>query len=502
MRSLLPAQSVPVRVRRIGARGRMSGVTAKRLLVLGGCAAFLVLSVGDAFTLDVSSDEGFYAQAARNALSGLLPYRDFGYTQGPVVPYLNGAAMAAAGWGLTSQRLVQAAWGVLGMAALLFLAVRLTDLAAAEAAAAALLLSLHWVENLTLGNTFALGGLFVALAAFTFTTIEAPRIRLASTLALSILAAGCRLSLAPFGLVLAAAVVLEERRASLAALAAALGAAFSLAVYGPFVLASPENTLFWTVRFHLASVVDRRGGAPLLEALTLAPAVALLAAAAAVGLLARPFEEGREARTARSLWAAALATAAANLAVRAPYGGYVTPVAGVLAVASARIAFGAWPARRTLLAGVTVLAAAAGAWAFRPATGPAALADVREAAAFLRAHTAPGARVAGTLPEVALEAGRDVVGGLEMGKFGFTEEMSPEQAARLHLTHADALEAALRDKSVAAVVLSQRKNWNFGWSAPSLRPTRPETLERLRAALDAGWTVGYANASVVVLVPR
>jgi hypothetical protein len=45
-------------------------------------------------------------------------------------------------------------------------------------------------------------------------------------------------------------------------------------------------------------------------------------------------------------------------------------------------------------------------------------------------------------------------------------------------------------------------NWNFGWSAPSLRPTSQETLARLKAALDGGWRVAYADPSVIVLLPR
>jgi hypothetical protein len=138
----------------------------------------------------------------------------------------------------------------------------------------------------------------------------------------------------------------------------------------------------------------------------------------------------------------------------------------------------------------------------RPDMAPGALDDVLRAAAFVKAHTPPRARVACTLPEVALEAGRDVLPGLEMGKFGFTEEMLPERAARLGLVHASVLEAALRGRTVSAVILSQRLFWNFAWSAPSIRPTSKETLARLRAALDAEWRVAYADATVIILLPR
>ena len=200
-------------------------------------------------------------------------------------------------------------------------------------AAACLVLSLLWVQNLTLRNTYALGGLFVALAAVAFAAIERPGLRLAATLLCGVLAAGCRLSLAPFGAILAAALVLEAprgRRLATAARAAAVGVAISLLLFGPFLFADAEATWFWTVGFHLASTLERRGATSLREAAAVAPAV-VLAAAGALALWRRSFAADPGASRARVLLVAALATAAANLAARAPYGGYVTPVAGVLA---------------------------------------------------------------------------------------------------------------------------------------------------------------------------
>jgi hypothetical protein len=478
-------------------------LNSRAVLVLSACALFAAVAAGFAFSLDVSPDEGFYAQAARRAASGRLPYRDFGYSQGPVVPYVNGAAMSVLGFDLKTQRLLGVLEGVLQMGLLMLLAARLGDLRAGRVAAALLVLSLFWVQNLVLGNTYALGGLFVALAAHAYASLRTPGARLAGTLAAGVLAAGCRLSLAPFGAILALALVFEqprERRLAFGARALALGAAFGAALFGPFLLADAEAAWFWNVRFHLSSVLERRGWASVSEALELAPAAALVTVAAL--LLWRRPDASSSSRAARVLFAAALATAAANLAVRAPYGGYVTPVVGLLAVAGTCVVLGALPARRRAAEAGLVLAAAAGAAFLRPTLKPGALDDVERAAAFVRSHTPPGARVACTLPEVALEAGRDVLPGLEMGKFGFTEEMPTERAARLGLAHATVLETALRTRQVAAVVLSQKLFWNFAWSAPSIRPTSRETLARLRAALDEKWRVAYADGTVVVLLPR
>ena len=257
--------------------------------------------------------------------------------------------MTLPGFSLLTQRLSDVLWGVLQMGVLMILAVRLGDLLAGRVAAALLLLSLNWVANLTVGNSYALGGLFVALAALAFVSIENPRLRLAATLACGVLAAGCRLSLAPFGAVLALALVARDRRPSFMAFGAALAAAFPLAVFGPFLLADAEGTFFWTVRFHLATLIRRRGAPSLAEAFALAPAVVFLAAAVFTGWR-RTRASGAETENARILFVAAFATAAANLAMRAPYGGYVTPVVGVLAVVGARLALGAFAAHRGLLA--------------------------------------------------------------------------------------------------------------------------------------------------------
>ena len=45
----------------------------------------------------INFDEGFYAYVAREVMRGRVPYRDFAYTQTPLLPYLEGAAMSVTG---------------------------------------------------------------------------------------------------------------------------------------------------------------------------------------------------------------------------------------------------------------------------------------------------------------------------------------------------------------------------------------------------------------------
>ncbi|MBC7896442.1 MAG: hypothetical protein H7066_13590, partial [Cytophagaceae bacterium] len=63
----------------------------------------------------MNADEGFYAIAARPVMEGDLPYRDFGYTQMPLLPYFNGPILARTGYGLFEQRWLNAAWAALAL---------------------------------------------------------------------------------------------------------------------------------------------------------------------------------------------------------------------------------------------------------------------------------------------------------------------------------------------------------------------------------------------------
>ena len=120
-------------------------------LVLG---TYIFLSTHYLNKSSMSSDEGFYAMAASRVMDGEIPYRDFGYTQMPLLPYINGALMEVFGYGLLNQRAINLVWGAVGILAIIF-AVRLrtgrweTGLVAAFTVAAAP----HWTNLQAMGVT-------------------------------------------------------------------------------------------------------------------------------------------------------------------------------------------------------------------------------------------------------------------------------------------------------------------------------------------------------------
>ena len=59
-------------------------------LVAATLLMWLLLAVGNIYWSDLNQDEGWYVYAADQIVDGHMPYRDFAFTQGPVLPYIYG----------------------------------------------------------------------------------------------------------------------------------------------------------------------------------------------------------------------------------------------------------------------------------------------------------------------------------------------------------------------------------------------------------------------------
>ena len=94
-------------------------------LFVAVAAAWLLLSLFNLWMGELNQDEGWYLYAARQLASGHIPYRDFAFTQPPLLPL----AYAAFGhWtdahGILGGRILTWLFGTLGMLAALFAAMR------------------------------------------------------------------------------------------------------------------------------------------------------------------------------------------------------------------------------------------------------------------------------------------------------------------------------------------------------------------------------------------
>src|SRR5262245_41503391 len=99
-----------------------AGVFGERVKVMAALAApvavFAALAVRYVRMGSLGPDEGFYGMAARLAMRGLVPYRDYAYAQAHGFPYLHGVMAEVTGFGLMPQRALCAVYAGAAVAAL------------------------------------------------------------------------------------------------------------------------------------------------------------------------------------------------------------------------------------------------------------------------------------------------------------------------------------------------------------------------------------------------
>ena len=233
--------------------------------------AFVVLGAASVWMGGLNQDEGWYLYAANLVAEGKMPYRDFFYTQGPMLPIVYSAfTWVWHAWGLLGARVFTLAIGAFGMLLAAALARRLApEGRRGEAAVATLLLlgsNLYHVYFVTIPKTYALAALFV-MTGFLFIDIAQSawnRSRggflWAAVAGLSLaFAAGTRISLGMIlcvvGTVLLVAAVRGSHRRVFAGFV--VGGLGGLAlVYGPFLVSDGARAgLVFAQSFHAA-----RGG--------------------------------------------------------------------------------------------------------------------------------------------------------------------------------------------------------------------------------------------------
>ena len=160
--------------------------------------AFVVLGAAAVWLGGLNQDEGWYLYAANLVAEGQVPYRDFFFTQGPVLPLLYSpfACIWKTG-GLLGARIFTLGLGVFGLIFALALAVRLTPIGRKSMAALVVFfllgVNLYHLYYLTIPKTYALASLFV-LSGFYLASFESS-ICLAGAGLLLAFAAGTRISL-------------------------------------------------------------------------------------------------------------------------------------------------------------------------------------------------------------------------------------------------------------------------------------------------------------------
>ncbi len=323
-------------------------------------AAFVILT-GAAITLgSLNQDEGWYLYAARLVSEGQMLYADFAFTQGPLLPTIYGALASV--WldgGLLAARVLTSVIGLLGLIFALALARRLVPTEHKNTAALLTFLllgsNLYHLYYTAIPKTYALASLFVLmgyyLLATALTTIRVrmrPWVLFLAGLTLAF-AAGTRISLGVLLAVCGVGLLVAFRQYRFSFLWFGCGGFAGLAlVYAPYLLNAPAlDGLIAAQKYHAA-----RGGFDIvffvgsLSRLVrwYAPIFVLFGLGVSAWLLTRKGTASQDdsdstARfVARLVFIGFLLVLAVQMAAPFPYEDYQVPVMGLFAVAAACVA--------------------------------------------------------------------------------------------------------------------------------------------------------------------
>lgn len=480
----------------------------------------LALGAASAWFGDLNQDEGWYLYAARSVSEGRFPYRDFAFTQGPMLPLVYALATPLVeAFGVLGGRLFTLVLGWIALGCGVALAGRLVEARLAPAARAVALvlggICVYHAYFTAIVKTYSLCAVFLTAAflALSFTRRNSVLPAVLAGLLLA-LAAGTRISsgaaLAITGLVL---VFHRRTLGDRPWLAFGLGGAGGLAaVMLPWLVVAPEGFRFGVFEYHTL-----RSAGGLLQVLVFKAGCIsrlaqgyLVAAIVAAGLvLWRILNRAPDAPRAsdpvsKAAWFSLVTLLLIHLSAPFPYDDYQVPLfplfAAVLSAALVRTAGRTGDdlaVRRTTtwLQAALLLAclAQAGAspmlmdWFVRGRDriwwrlkDVAPIAQLHRVALELRALD-PGAHEVLTQDTyLAVEAGLHVPPGLEMGPFSYFPGFTDDRAAALHVLNRRGLRQVL---DAGAAPLAAFSDYGLCVACPEVSELPREEQLDLRARL-------------------
>ena len=479
-------------------------------MVLMSCAFFVVFRVP-------YLDEGWYVYAGQSVYEGRLPYRDFCYTQSPLLPYLYGLTTIGGGSGLWGGRIVSA---VLALAACVVTAATARRHFGEEAALATGLLlaaSFHahgfYGAALTYGSSVFWLSLSFLVA---FSEVREPRRTLAALL-FAMLAVGVRLSAAavlPVLVVYLAGRAARPRRH--AVWAAGYAGALLVLMFVPFSVGRLDVVIHETLGYHLAGEEESSRVARILGTLgrsALSYGVLIVLALAGVS----------SAKDRAKLVACAAATGALFVVHFVPattdphYFAMLVPTAAlgagyVLVSALAKVS-ARGGIRCAVLCSAVALHAAGQLWEVRrtrlvsdPRSGSltpdVGLRKMQVAGKCIAQHMSDRDALLVLNPGLALHARRQVLPGLGMGMFAFRPQWDEATCKRHHVVNWPMLLRMVAHDRPKVVALG-------GEEMKRLHRADPEAAGTFMRALTGGYTpvreikgFGQFRESLVVFVQR
>jgi len=125
----------------------------------------------------------------------------------------------------------------------------------------------------------------------------------------------------------------------------------------------------------------------------------------------------------------------------------------------------------------------------------------KQAVKFLKENTEVDDLLLTQYPILAIESGRNIFHGMEMGFFGITDEMDQATAKKLNVMHYKELINIVRDQKAKAIILNPHY-LNFYWSWPSCKLVNREKVELFYYLLEGNYQVVYIQPQLVILMPK
>jgi len=473
---------------------------ATRWAVAATLAMILLLAALNLFLGELNHDEGWYLYAAGLVARGELPYRDFAFTQPPLIPFVYALARPlVSALGVAGGRLFTVLLGVGSLVFCALLAARLAPRGWGRAAGVAALmlagLNVYQSYFTTVVKTYALCALLLAAGCWLL-AVAAQKGRgwmfAAAGLLLS-LAAGTRISA---GAVLPVVLVALFRRGGRAeALPFAIGAAAGLlGVFGPWLVIARESFLFHVVQYHaarssgglLSGLVYKAGFASRVVQAYFLPCFLGVALAAGVRLGVVPSWKPPAGLHGLSgaVWGSMAAVTLVHLLAPFPYDDYQAPLfplfAAALAAALARCLNGLGPSasesaeaagtRRALFVWALLYVASV-ASAFSSPLNQSwfvagrdrvwwrlkedrSLTQLRKAARFVQRYAAGSPLLLTQDTYLAVESGMEVPRGMELGPFCYFPDLPRDRADRLHVLNRETMREAIAASGARVAALS------------------------------------------------
>lgn len=470
---------------------------------------------------DLNQDEGWYLYAARLVAEGQMPYRDFAFMQGPIMPAVYSTVSGLVDhWGLAAGRVFTGLLGIIGAGLAAALAGRLAPQgqrgAAVLIAFSLIAVNVYQAYYCTVVKTYALAGLALAGGLWLLAMAESRHSRWAAALAGAavVVAAGTRSSIGVVAPLVLLYLVLNVKRLGFHAwLWYALGSILAGAiVFLPFLLAAPEGFLFFVVKYHtlrhagglLETLVYKAGFLSRMVQAYFVAAIIWVAVVLARGFCLADPKPASSGYTRLGLpvlvWACVAALTLVHASAPFPYDDYQVVAYPIFAAALAAAAvsmLARWKQSAVSWFCWVVLLACVAASCSSPINqgwfikdrdriwwrmkDQAPLAKLQAVGAALRTMTKPGDLLLTQDPYLAVEAGLKIPHGLEMGQFSYFPGLDSVVAARLNVLNREQFEALLTTSDAPVAALS---GYAFAITSPQVEPVALTEAAGFRAIVE------------------